>query len=291
MELLTPVDHARRLRSRLRDFTLASILALLPLTPIPAFGDSDALRSHYRAMKQAYLEVDDAIGRRYIWRNPDTTTVDMYHCASGRLYGARFYRRAELRLLADLAYDIVAWRESLRSAGYPDRLWRRSLIAYERTMMTGITDHGLDYRGRWAADQRRDWQESTRRSLAEYRLETDPTLPRVVIEGGCGDGEISVATRIEPPNGIVHVIPRWLYLVCKHGRIDPDDVENCPGWAPLADASITYVAGDYLYRSQWPGGVTRTGPLVFRELAEYEVLFTQTGAEVKNLYDQRPPVE
>lgn len=254
---------------------IALALALALTIEFPARGNAAAAApdhswSHYFAVKAILQRLYDA-DRAARWaerdridafrrKSGDKVTYDVVNCLGGSEYTGTDYRRRDVTaVFADVAVDVIVWRDAFRRFGYPAALWQAPLTDYEQRRV----DRAI------AAPVQPDVDPS---GLATVQLlvqrlnaygASHPTLPAIIEHGGCGAGEASVSIATAPVGAQVLVIPSFFYQLCKVEKQDADDPNACPRWREALQGKLQSVAGDYVYQARWPDGKTRRGTLRF----------------------------
>ena len=216
-----------------------------------------------QAMQQMYGRGSPEIRFMLERRSLDTNTpeYDLYHCEYGAEYLGSSGVGALMTDFANLAFDIVIWRNNLTKLGYPTEVVDPVLSEYETARLARALRSPRETIDRQKAAKDR-FLNQFRAKLVAYRR-SKPSLTPVVIEGGCGAGEVNVRIGTEPGGAQVMVIPTFFYELCKAQRLDPEDTSRCNRWREAIDGRLSQVAGDYIYTAKWPDGATRRGTLSF----------------------------
>jgi hypothetical protein len=214
-----------------------------------------APRVQYLAAKKAMQSVYNRYKRN---RNPDT---DLFQCtlAGGYLGGLIFsdYWAEHDKLtvaIADLAFKVVLWSETLQRLGYPASVWQESLSRYESEELRRL-DSERDSRDK-------AFLEKLVALLDAYRSD-HPALPEVTVGGECGADEVEVSIVTQPNGGQVLFTPSFFYELCRAQDIDPEDTRQCNRWREAHDGKLEYVSGAYHYLARWSDGATRRGMISF----------------------------
>jgi hypothetical protein len=219
-----------------------------------------APRIQYRAAKEAMELIYNRFERN---KNPDK---NLFQCtlAGGYLGGLIFsdYWAEHDKLtvaIADLAYNVVLWSETLPRLGYPGSIWRESISSYEseglRHLTRPPTDPERDYRDR-------AFLKKLAALLDAYRSDHPASL-QVNVGGECGADEIEVSIVTQPSGGQVLFTPSFYYELCRAQDIDPEDTRQCNRWREAHDGKLEYVSGAYHYLARWSDGATRSGMIGF----------------------------
>lgn len=162
----------------------------------------------------------------------------------------------DLPNLVDLAETTVVWRNDFRKLGVPPEVWESVVRSYE--------DARLKNGARLSEAQEEAGKKRIAAALNSYRRLSKPSLPRFVVEGGCGAAEIEVHLELRPPNGRLFLIPVFLYKLCQAQHLNPADPRSCDRWTEVLNGTASYVSGDYVYMARWTDGSVRCGPLGFK---------------------------
>ncbi|WP_157063895.1 hypothetical protein [Methylobacterium tarhaniae] len=159
--------------------------------------------------------------------------------------------------LLDLSYDVLSPQMALSALGYPEYTWKREIEKYERLHLERIANRTakglpLDY----SVDTDRNLQKKIVISAEDARKHNS-ALPRVYIEGGCGDGEVPVKISLNPPGGNIRLITDFSFKFCKLQDIDPYDVDLCNRWKSVEENKATELSGNYHYLVRWNDGSVR----------------------------------
>lgn len=187
--------------------------------------------------------------------------LDLYNCNSIYDFAGQWAEGDDAMVrMGDLATEVLTWSETLEK--FPKSTWQAAIANYERDELdrrlkdTGSIEGSLDT----YAKRKTAFLKSLAPVLNAARA-TDPTLPKVIVEGGCGAGEIPVKIVTDPRGAQVLFIPSFFHELCRAQKLDPDDPARCTRWREALDGSLTHVAGDYFYVAKWADGTTRRGKL------------------------------
>ena len=224
--------------------------------------DSDHADPQYATVKQTFVAMwdDGSIDPKSL-DFPDEP-FDVVSCATGESYVGG---DDALVPLAGLAIKVVRLEKSLPTFGYPRSVWGERVDAYEREQLqalssgaeTPVNDVGYDLRLVELAD-----------ALTHYRENDAPQSRPVMIEGGCGAGEVGIVVATEPAGGTVAFIPVFFHKLCEVQKLDPQDPAQCDRWRESVDGALFDAAGDYIYHSRWPDGREKRGRLSLTNLTE-----------------------
>lgn len=190
---------------------------------------------------------------------------DVVSCATGETYIGAVDDADPVLPFANLALDVVRFEKLLPSSGYPRGVWGERVDAYEREQLqaqstgaeTPVNEDGYDPRLVELAD-----------TLTRYRETSAPTARPVMVEGGCGAGNVGIKIATEPAGGTVSLIPVFFHKLCQVRKLDPQDPIQCDRWRESVDGALFDAAGDYIYRSTWPDGTQRSGRVSLTNLSE-----------------------
>jgi hypothetical protein len=240
----------------------------LPAARAIASPPPDRSWAHYFAVKTVMQRLYDADSAKF-WsarvhqqqfdrEMGHVPTYDIVNCVRGSEYtGGPKHDLSPA--FADVAFDVITWRNAFRRLGFPASTWQQPLTGYEQEEV----DRTIAGQAPAEDDPVPDAFERTMvQRLNAYRA-AHPALPEITRAGGCGAGEGTVAIATVPIGGQVLFIPTFFYQLCKVEKQNADDPNSCPRWREAIEGKLQSVAGDYLYRVRWPDGVTRRGTLRF----------------------------
>ena len=237
-------------------------------------------KAQYYVIKRAMQQMYERGGLHSNISRVAADGYDIVHCESGSDYfGERPPADALFVALANLAADIVIWRNDFRRLAVPEAVWRPVLIEIEDTQLALRLQEGRLQEGRAPAatdapSERRyaSQQRQLLSALNAYRAQSGGRRAPFQMEGGCGAGDFNVTITTAPRTGRVFFIPVFFHELCKAQQLDPDDRGACNHWREAVDGTLAYVAGDYRYQAVWPDGATRSGPLSFTHLQEGQIV-------------------
>jgi hypothetical protein len=189
-------------------------------------------------------------------------TYDLYSCMEpAEFAGESHYpdykdKSWDLSYLITLAATTVLWRNDFLRLGVPPQVSEPLVSRYEEV--------ALKQGGRLSDTQDETGKKQLATALNSYRRQSEPSLPRFVVQGGCGGGEIEVRLVLRPPDGRLFLIPVFLYKLCQVQHLDPVDARSCDRWTEVVNGAVSYVSGDYIYMARWTDGAVRCGPLGFK---------------------------
>jgi hypothetical protein len=140
-------------------------------------------------------------------------TYDIVNCFRGDEYlGAGIGAHDVTPVFADIALDVVTWRDAFRRLGFPPSTWQQPLTDYEQKEVDRAIASS-------AAAPENDpisaaFERTMLQRLNAYRA-AHPALPKVVRVGGCGAGEATVTIATAPLAAQVLFIPTFFYELCK----------------------------------------------------------------------------
>ena len=252
---------------------LVGLTLALAVSGARAEGAAAPDRAQYAAIKTVMQRLYDK-GDRDIRSILGTKgPYDLYHCLVGADYlGEGAEKERGTAGFANIAFDNVVWTNNLTKLGYPARLWQELVAAYEakeiELVIAAPAQAAKEEQAMNESTARRDaFLAALRKPLDAYRR-TKPALRPVVVEGGCGAGDMSVSIVTEPKGGQVLFIPTFFYELCRVQNVNPDDTGGCNRWREAVDGKLASVSGDYLYVVRWPDGTTRRGKLSFNKLED-----------------------
>jgi hypothetical protein len=212
----------------------------------------------YLTFKRTFQKMVDA-GEIKISAEPYDGAVDLRDCSYGQMYlGSEMGESGSGRTdrLANLAYEIVRLKALMTRLGYPEPVWRPLLVEIEENGKERFNPHEPGH------------LEKLDQALAAYRRRSAAALPRTIVEGGCGEGEVGIRLVTQPRSGRVRLIPVFFFKLCEVQKIDPDDPRRCDHWREPAEGALLDVVGDYFYQASWPDGARRNGKLSFTSLED-----------------------
>jgi len=179
------------------------------------------------------------------------------------------------------ALEISRLRSELARLGYPEAVYARPLADYERKLLAIDAERseadvklagGFIPPGDQAPPVADDFEDPAAGLDAELaaaieanRLRLAPSLPRVIVEGGCGAGEGGpIIVRTVPAGGEVLLINAFAFKVCTRRQPDPWDRFACKWNEWETGVAKTKPYGRFVYQVKWPDGVVRKGT---REIA------------------------
>jgi hypothetical protein len=221
--------------------------------------------AQYAAIKTVMQRLYDK-GDREIKAILGKGDYDLYHCSSGSEYLGSTGGDEAMASLANIAFDVVIWSNNLKRLNYPAASWQTPIAQYEANEIALVQKGLAEAVTEWA-DRRGKFLNALSGRLAERRAK-QPSLRKVVVEGGCGAGEVNVHIATEPKGGQVLFIPTFFYELCRVQNVDPDDTKGCTRWREAVEGTLAQVSGDYQYVVRWPDGAVRRGKLSFQNLQD-----------------------
>jgi hypothetical protein len=190
-----------------------------------------------------------------------TRLPDMFEYRDGVYYGD------PIDTLINLGVNIVYMRKTLIKLGYPKSVWQPLLLLLEKEQLTLRMREMGKWQDSLPSEQHYDaFVDKIARELNSYRQRKAPRLPKVVSDGGCGDGGFGIKVMTEPANGQVMFITVFFYELCRAQNLDPNDPTQCDRWREAVAGAEFEVSGDYFYRASWPSGAERRGRLSFTNI-------------------------
>jgi hypothetical protein len=234
-------------------------------SPASAAAAPDRSWPHYFAVKtvmQHFYETDVSQHRRL---EGSTSKYDLSNCEPGSDYTGTGKPTVTAEF-ADIAFDVIVWREALSKLGYPATLWQPALVKYEQQEVDEAialpTPTYFAYSAKDTPDAGSATVAAMMRAVNAYRAQ-HPSLPALITQGGCGAGGATVSIATAPLAVQVLFIPTFFYDLCKVQKQNADDPNSCPQWREAVQGKLESVAGDYRYLVRWPDGVLRRGKLSF----------------------------
>jgi hypothetical protein len=251
--------------SRIRVLLLASIWWSYCFGQTSSDLVKSDLAGQYKFLKQTMQQFyDQGLLKSAIDKDTREYDLALAMCVEpAEFFGTSSHDSDSLPKLVPLAATVVIWSNDLTQLGVPESKWKPLITSYENNQLLIVlesekpTDLGYE-------------SEMPRIALAlnRYRQQSNASLPRVVVSGGCGAGDVGVQIVLRPPNGRVFFIPRFAYLLCGKQGLNPDDTIQCDRWREAVGGSLSYVAGDYIYLARWSDGTVRKGPLGFNNIGQ-----------------------
>jgi hypothetical protein len=228
-----------------------------------------SLADQYPALKTAALEsiraeLADAGEPTYLLQEIEGDKFfDVMDCAESE-------RNPEVRAPAGRAGSVetlarrIAFLElNFAAAGYRREVYKAPLAAYEDWSLAAIVQGeeplgngdapGLSGPAHEQAQLRFATQVEANRSKLQ------PTLPRVVVEGGCGAGGTSYLIKTQPAGGRVWLVTRFGFNACRAMGLEPWDREKCNRWYEADPDQPMSLSGTYVYQASWRNGARGRG--------------------------------
>ena len=211
------------------------------------------------------------------WDNPRKQTYDVIDCSLGYDLPETDDRQVDWQ--SRLALDIARMRSELRRLGYRPEIYDHPLLDHERGMLAQIADPkafqapddpGVAAEGDAAGEETpvyydEFWgKEALAAAMEANRRRLQPGKPRIIMEGGCGAGEVEFSVALSPPNGRLWLINAFAFKVCERKMADPWNHQAC-GWSEFASGETTTASGRYMYEARWPDGTVKRGAKVLEE--------------------------
>lgn len=235
-------------------FLLVISLAMLLVGVVPAYSfekNEKYLALYYAEAKGylrdlVYLDLGEAVyeGELDLY---NCSSVDQFVTPKAAIIDAPTRFEVKQFALMALAYNVVALEDTLESAGYPDRYWRRALSEMETEIRQKIIV--IPFPG--SVDRQWTRVELDYKKIAKL-VNLDPgvaagSLPRAVVRGECGAGDYAVEFS-SPKKSDIYLITAFEFKLCKKLRINPEDVDACEFWVTAPSGAIYSVAGIYYYK-------------------------------------------
>lgn len=226
----------------------AAVVAALGLA-LPAAAQLPATYQAYRTAAPEYISSQRLLrSDAELRREP---YYDLLQCLEPPSTAAPLSRVAAEESLLAIVQSVM--RVNLKRLGYPAALVDREVNAWERAQLAAIAANTSD-------NVKAASTHALARRLNAYRLANTPQLAEIIDDGGCGGGEMPITFDMQP-NGRAFIIPRFYFLACRAGRVDPYDRDRCQGWGEVFDGREMFLWGDYIYTAMWSGGLARRGTL------------------------------
>ena len=245
---------------RLASVTIALAVLVSAGPAIASPPPPDRSWAHYFAVKtvmQRLFDADAETRPLHLRRPAVENRYDLVNCNRGSEFTGAGTAHNVTADFADIALDVVIWRDAFRRFGFPAELWQPMLVEYEQ--------HAVDRA--IAAPGSENPEDQTFEHTLAGRLNPYSAahrgVPAIVVNGGCGAGEGTVIIATAPVGAQVLFIPTFFYELCKVQKQNADDPNSCPRWREAIEGKLQSVAGDYLYHVRWPDGTTRRGTLRF----------------------------
>lgn len=113
-----------------------------------------------------------------------------------------------------LALRTVQWRNDFAKLGIPNLVWEALVKDYE--------NEALSHGGKLSEAEDEAAILRIASALNRHR-QANSHLPKFVVEGGCGAGEIEVRIELRPQDGRLFLIPTFLFKLCQVQNLNPTD--------------------------------------------------------------------
>ena len=209
--------------------------------------------------------------------DPEVKTYDVIDC--NLAYDLSWEMDSYQRQIGSLALDIARMRSEFARIGYPQAVYDRPLIDYERAALAAFAAERPDrlanpenyrIRGEDGEDygesvDMQDWEllGALAEAMDAKRAALSPRLPRIVSEGGCGAGEEEFEIKLVPANGSLWLINAFAFRVCERKVANPWNHQAC-GWSEFQAGDSTFASGRYMYEARWPNGTVKRGARVLQ---------------------------
>jgi hypothetical protein len=224
--------------------------------PVPAQAPADAAL-RLAQIRQAVVAAEPALGkpaRRFSPEDP----IPLLDCLSAN---------ADLGVnegdpdgsVIQVAMEIEQLGQSLRALAVPPAVWQPLLDSMQRAAMDALGRP--PQRGGSAADQALFQRHDALKAQLEQaviRHQKQRRGPPVVLQEGCGAGELPVELSTRPPGGKVSYITLFRHRLCEVQRIAPTDRQRCRGWVDAVKKQ-EFLSGQYAYQVRWPDGQLSSG--------------------------------
>lgn len=223
------------------------------------------------------------------WNNPRKRTYDVIDCMLG--YDLPENSDWQIHLRERLALDVARMRTELARLGYRPQVYEAALLAHERAALAhfpalrkppppvdyeALPDDAslLDAPASDDSASELEGEDDTYHqfwglkelaaTLEANRQRLQPTKPQIIMQGGCGAGEVEFNVALAPPTGRLWLLNAFAFKVCERKVADPWNHQAC-GWSEFASGDTTIASGRYMYEARWPDGTVRRGAKVLQE--------------------------
>jgi len=162
-----------------------------------------------------------------------------------------------------VARDLKQFTNNLLRLRIPPMVWAGHLQA--------LTEIAVEYIGvlRRSPSQKKTLSEETSQriereekrlaaSVSGYARTQSPRSREVVLQEGCGAGEVPVVIRTQPAGAQVAYIPLFKFKLCEARKLPPQDPLSCTGWVN-AVKKAEFLSGKYAYIARWSDGRSTSG--------------------------------
>ena len=223
---------------------------------LPAQDSTAALASspsEYSLLRAASSEYYDDFGQEFfpVFDDESGSYLDIYECELSEQFGG-------LQLTAMYAEGLS---RRLASLGFPADLYGSPIADFEQESLS--LGGGVDAINAHA-DELAARIDQQRRQLA-------PNLPAIVVEEGCGAGEVPVIFTSSSANARVFLMNALDFKICKRrlrGK-DPYAIENCR-WLEASNQRPLPVAGRLEYQVRTQAGEVITGNTLVSPQAAFD---------------------
>jgi hypothetical protein len=168
-----------------------------------------------------------------------------------------FYVMGPLRrLLLEIAFNVLRTQSAMLANHIPALYWQEPLLHYEEDALLAIKEKQYTQANKGSIEF----------TFMVLDVDSFPALIKTIANsvqragldfnihlGECGGPANTITIKTSPPGGIVYLLPRIFYLLCKKQGDDVDDVKQCDHWLPpLHTPEESPVGGVYRYRIEWP---------------------------------------
>lgn len=167
--------------------------------------------------------------------------------------------------LTELAYEVAYLSRTLIAAGYPTRVWSKTLRQYENHAFDRIVA-GKKAGLLWDVEDTGDapiFIALAKKANSYRKSQASRHLPTVLSTSpGCGAGELDVTIKTTPHARRIQYINLIYFGLCEHQGKDATDEKSCSYWldaslkAPSGEASVS-MAGNYKILVTWSDGHTK----------------------------------
>ena len=141
-----------------------------------------------------------------------------------------------------VARRVALLRRSLRLAGYSPVVIEGPLAEYFSRAVHASGDSAQQELGRLST------------ALETKRAASQPDLPPIRAEGGCGAAETPILVKTRPAGGRVWLITKFGFDLCRARLVNAWDRNVCDRWSEVSADRALRLSGNYVYQAKWPVG-------------------------------------
>lgn len=230
----------------------------LAVCAAPAQTPADAA-TRFAQIRQAAVAAAPSLSRPAM-RTPGEPTIPLLDCLDAGL-DLGVGEKDPDSMVIQVAMEVEQLGQSLRALALPPALWQPLLDGMQSAAIEALAEPST----RGAAHQRSVERLSARHQALKEQLEQAAVRhqrqrrgPPVVLQDGCGAGELPVELRTRPAGGRISYITLFRHRLCEVQRIPPTDRQRCRGWVDVVKAQ-EFLSGQYAYQVRWPDGQLSSG--------------------------------